>query len=427
MRSLIRLAYEGAAQLARAAAVLAPAGPSKAMRSLRARRNIRDRFATWGRNGRIPAEPLLWMHAPSVGEGLQARPVLHALRRVRPHVQLAYTFFSPSAESFARTLDVDFREYLPFDSAADADAALQALLPRAIVFSKLDVWPTLVRVASARGVRLGLISATVAAASKRRSAFAAPLLRDAYGMLDMVGAVSEADALRLRELGVRPEAICVTGDTRYDQVSERAAFVKRDGPILGPLRSKRPTLVAGSTWPADERALLDAWERLREDLPGARLIIAPHEPTEAHLRPIEAWAKRGRLDIVRLSAASSDVDVILVDRVGVLGDLYALADIAFVGGGFHDAGLHSVLEPASFGVPVAFGPGHDGSRDAGLLLASGGGASVDTATALRDVARSWFIDDAARKTAGDAARETVRAGLGATERSLRLIERLLDD
>ena len=102
------------------------------------------------------------MHAPSVGEGLQARPVLQLARTKRPDVQLAYTFFSPSAASFARGLDVDFADYLPFDTQGDADAALDALRPRALIFSKLDVWPILAAAAGRRRVALGLTSATLA-------------------------------------------------------------------------------------------------------------------------------------------------------------------------------------------------------------------------------------------------------------------------
>src|SRR5689334_20982112 len=128
---------------------------------------------------------MLWMHAPSVGEGLQARPVLELARRERPDLQLAYTFFSPSAERFARGLGVDFADYLPFDTAPDASVAIEALRPTALVFSKLDVWPVLVDVAARRGVRLGMISATLAARSSRSGGLAAALLRDAYRRLEV--------------------------------------------------------------------------------------------------------------------------------------------------------------------------------------------------------------------------------------------------
>jgi 3-deoxy-D-manno-octulosonic-acid transferase len=173
------------------------------LRALRARRGIRSRYAAWALAHRDAPRALLWMHAPSVGEGLQARPVLQLARRERPELQLAYTFFSPSAAAFARGLDVDFADYLPFDTVGDSVATLDALEPRALVFSKLDVWPTLARVAAKRGVRLGLVSATLAEGSSRRRGMAARLLSDAYARLDSVGAIDHRDAERLVELGVR--------------------------------------------------------------------------------------------------------------------------------------------------------------------------------------------------------------------------------
>ncbi|HEX5581750.1 MAG TPA: glycosyltransferase N-terminal domain-containing protein, partial [Gemmatimonadaceae bacterium] len=329
-------------------------------------------------------------------------------------------------ESFARRLAVDFADYLPFDTAGDMRAVLRALQPSALVFSKLDVWPVLVREASTRGVPLGMVSATLAAGSSRRSGPAARLLRDAYARLDRVGAIAAADADRLVELGVRPDAVRVTGDTRYDQVWARAAAADRTGPLLAPLASGRPTLVAGSTWPADERTLLPAWERVRAAVPGARLVIAPHEPTAGHLAPIERWATSAGLRLARLSAPDAPAaDVVLVDRVGVLGELYALADAAYVGGGFHAAGLHSVLEPAAFGAPVLFGPRFANSRDAELLVEAGGGATAPDARALGDVLLRWLTDDDARREAGHHARALVEGGLGAAERSWDLVAELL--
>ncbi|HEU4586056.1 MAG TPA: glycosyltransferase N-terminal domain-containing protein, partial [Gemmatimonadaceae bacterium] len=151
-RSLLHLSYRALGELARLGAALAPSSGGKTARALRARRGIRARYEAWGRAGRDPGRPLLWMHAPSVGEGLQARPVIELLRASHPELQIAYTHFSPSAERFAGSLGVDFTDYLPFDTRGDARAALDALRPRAIVFSKLDVWPVLAREAAARGV-----------------------------------------------------------------------------------------------------------------------------------------------------------------------------------------------------------------------------------------------------------------------------------
>jgi 3-deoxy-D-manno-octulosonic-acid transferase len=423
VNAALRLGYEGVAQIARAVAAVAPTSDHKLVATFAARRGVRERYAAFARDA---ARPLLWMHAPSVGEGLQARPVLELFRQRRRDLQLAYTYFSPSARSFASALDVDFRDVLPFDARGDMRAALAALAPDALVFSKLDVWPTLASEASHRGTRLGLVSATLAARSSRRSGVASALLRDAYARLDLVGAISADDADRLIALGVPARRVTITGDARYDQVWERASRVDGHSRLLAPLRDARPTLVAGSTWPADEAALLPAWARAVTGRGRARLVIAPHEPTVAHLAPIEAWSRESGLRVARLGAPGApEADVVLVDRLGVLGDLYALADLAFVGGGFHDAGLHSVLEPAAFGAGVVFGPRHGASRDARLLLDADGGVSVDGAPLLQDLLARWLRGADDWRVIGDRARAVVHAGLGAAERSYALVAELL--
>ena len=426
MNLLLRIPYAVAGEAARAAAAIAPPGDGKLRTSLRARRGIRARFAQWVSAGRDATRPLVWLHAPSVGEGLQARAVIALLRARRPELQIAYTFFSPSAERFARAINADFCDYLPFDTTGDARAALDALRPTALVFSKLDVWPLLAEAAAARGVSLGLISATLAAESGRRSGIGALLLRDAYRALDAVGAISPDDAARLEQLGVRRDRIAVTGDARYDEAWTRASAVDTKRALLAPLETERPTLVAGSTWPADEAPLLQAWRIVRERTPSARLVIAPHEPVPSHLEPLAKWAANAGLRSAMLSGSGApDADVVLVDRVGVLGDLYALADVAYVGGGFHSAGLHSVIEPAAFGAPVLFGPRHTASRDATLLLGSGGGFSASSPGEIAARVLALFADPSAREAAGAHALALVRDGLGAADRSAALVEGLI--
>ena len=423
MNSALRVCYEGAALLARALSAVAPEHGSKLARTFAARRGVLSRFQAFARD---PSRPLLWMHAPSVGEGLQARPVIDLVRERDDRLQLAYTYFSPSAREFAERLRVDFRDVLPFDGTRDMRAALAALSPTALVFSKLDVWPTLAREAARRGTRLGLISATLARGSSRRSGLAGALLRSTYARLDRVGAISADDADRLIALGVPSSRVTITGDTRYDQVWARARRVDRGSALLHSLTSDRPTLVAGSTWPADEAVLLPAWSRVRGRVPGARLIIAPHEPTLEHLASIERWALDEGVSLARLGTpAEQSADVVLVDRVGVLGDLYALATAAYVGGGFHAAGLHSVLEPAAFGAPVVFGPRHEASRDATLLADDDAAVSVSNGNGLLVALERWLGSASDRGAAGDAALRVVHRGLGAAERSYRLVRELL--
>ena len=430
MHPVVRLPYASAGSLARIASRLAatfvPQAGAKTLRALVARHSVAGRYAAWARASRDPARPLVWLHAPSVGEALQARPLIDLLRARHPQLQLAFTFYSPSAESFAQSLDVDFADYLAFDTVSAADAAIDSLRPAALIFSKLDVWPLLAERATARGVKLALIAGTVSAESSRSGPLVSLLLRDAYAALDAVGAVDSYSAERLIGLGVRPGRITITGDTRADQVAERASRVDTAGALLLPLTNARPTLVAGSTWPSDEERLFDAWPAVRAQVPGARLIIAPHEPSEESVVGIERLARRATVTVARLGASGhGTADVVVVDRVGVLGDLYALATVAFVGGGFHTAGLHSVLEPAAFGIPVLFGPRHQTNRDGANLIACGGGASVQDSSALAARLVAWLSDSASREASGRLARAFVRSGVGAAGRTLGLIEALL--
>jgi 3-deoxy-D-manno-octulosonic-acid transferase len=422
----LRAPYAAAGKLAEIASALSGGAGGKVAASLAGRRGVIARFEGWGAAHRDVSRPLIWLHAPSVGEGLQARPVLERLQAMHPGAQTVYTYFSPSARRFAQGVGADFTDYLPFDTRRAARALLKALRPTVLVFSKLDVWPVLVSEAKAQGVHVALIAATLSADSGRRGGMARALLGGAYAALDRVGAIDAADADRLVGLGVRRECIEVTGDTRYDQVWARAQATGTQQGLLAPLRDGRPTVVCGSTWPSDERVLEDAWRAVRRDVPAARLIIAPHEPTPGHLGPLDEWLRREGLHGARLGADNAAAaDVVVVDRVGVLGDLYALAGIAYVGGAFHAAGLHSVLEPAAFGAPVLFGPRFGSSRDASLLIAAGAGRAVENAAELSASLLEWLRNDSARAVAGARARAMVESGLGAAERSARLVTALL--
>ncbi|HVF38871.1 MAG TPA: glycosyltransferase N-terminal domain-containing protein [Gemmatimonadaceae bacterium] len=427
MHPLIRIPYLAAGSITRAAVAISPRRSSKILRALSARRGVLERYEAWAAAHRDPDRPLFWFHAPSVGEGLQALPVIDRIRGRIGGAQIAYTFFSPSAERFASRLGADFTDFLPFDTKGNAARCLDALRPAVLVFSKLDVWPMLTEAASERGTKVALMSGTVPEGSGRRSGIAGLALRDAYRSLDAVGAVSKEDAARLIEMGVAPERIEVSGDTRYDQVWSRATNPTAEGiAVADRFRDSRPTLVAGSTWPSDEQHLLPAWIQLKRTIPAARLIIAPHELSDTHLDSIVDWAARSSLTLSRTSEPTPRAtEVVLVDQYGILGDLYAVADAAFVGGGFQDAGLHSLLEPAAYGAPVLIGPRHTDNRDAGLLVASGAAARCSGAGDITARLSAWFATPHMRERASVAAKTVVQSELGASDRSSEMIESLL--
>jgi 3-deoxy-D-manno-octulosonic-acid transferase len=252
------------------------------------------------------------------------------------------------------------------------------------------------------------------------------MLREGYRAIQLAAAVSDEDAGRLIRLGVAAQRIQVLGDPRFDSVAERISGVVPEEPLLQYGRGA-PTMVAGSTWPGDEAVLLDAFHRLHASHPPARLILVPHEPTASHLLAVEqAAARRGLPPPVRLSAAQAPAPLLLVDRLGVLATLYGAGTMAYVGGGYGRAGLHSVLEPAGWGIPVAFGPRWRESRDAALLLQEGAAAALTSrgtagAAELEQVWRGWIEQEERRAAQGALARALVDRGRGASRRSAELL------
>lgn len=370
------------------------------------------------------------MHAPSVGEGLQAASVLAALRSRVPGAQVVYTHFSPSAERFARHVPADIADYLPYDTPGAAAALLDALRPDLLVFAKLDLWPELASAAGDRGIDVAIIAATVRPHSGRLRAPARALLRPGYEAVTAAAAVSHSDRDGLVALGVRVERIRVVGDPRADSVLSRISNIPPNAPLLR-FGAGAPTIVAGSTWPADEDVLLPAFARLRRRDPSVRLIVVPHEPTERHVTRIQRSARRlGLPRPVRLSAADGPAPLMVVDRVGALATLYGAGIMAYVGGGFGKAGLHSVLEPAAWRLPVVFGPEWGESRDARLLIEARGAAGLSEREPASQLVRwwsTWLEDELSRAEAGARAHEAVVREAGASERSAEILAGLLTD
>ena len=431
--------------LIRSGIALAPMyarGRPKVQAGVAGRGGVIQRLAAWARAERDPARPLVWMHAASVGEGLQAEAVLQELRQAHADWQIVFTHFSPSAAPLAEGLAADFADYLPWDRRGDVDAALAELKPSALVFSKLDLWPELATRAARRGVAVGIVGASVGGRARRLRWPARALLRAGYQSVTAAGAVSETDAIRLTALGVARDRIELTGDPRFDSALKRARAIRVAEPLLSPLQAGA-TLVAGSTWASDEDALLTGFRMVRETHPGARLVLVPHEPTQEHLERLEEAAKRLGLEAARWSAGCGPQPLCIVDRVGMLAVLYGGARLAYVGGGFGDAGLHSVLEPAACGVPVLFGPRGRDNPDGEALLERRAAALVSpefpdwldldteaTHAGKSPLAALWLAllrHPEHAEAAGRRGRQYVESGAGAAARNARLVERLVAD
>lgn len=380
----------------------------------------------WASVHRDVSRPLVWFHASSVGEGLQARAVLHAYRRLQPTAQIIFTHFSPSAVALAASIGVDWAGYLPYDRPADVTRALRAARPNLLVFTKLDLWPELATQAHASGARVAMVAGTVASDSGRLRWPARDVAAPGYRVLDVIGAIAADDAARLVQLGCAPNRITITGDPRVDAV---LAVVDEASSSIPPVQLGDPArvLVAGSTWPADEKVLLEAFGLVRHRHPDAHLMLVPHEPSLAHLLSIEAAFVPGavRPPVPLGSRAHGDVpEILVIDRVGMLAMLYAAGTMAYVGGGFGHAGIHSVLEPAAWSRPVIIGPADRGSRDAALLERAGALTRLPAEGAVAALVErwcSWLDNPQSVVEGGIAARSALEADRGAAVRSAKLL------
>ncbi|MEO5799676.1 MAG: glycosyltransferase N-terminal domain-containing protein [Gemmatimonadales bacterium] len=380
----------------------------------------------WASAHRDQNRPLAWFHAPSVGEGLQARAVLQAWRAAHPDAQIIYTHFSPSAAALAATIDADWAGYLPYDRAADVARALRAAKPNLLVFTKLDLWPELATQAHAMGTRVVMVAGTVNRDSGRLRWPGRDLGLPGYQALDAIGAISAEDADRLTLLGADRSRITVTGDPRVDSVLEVVdAAADAAPPVM--LGDPARLMIAGSTWPDDERVVMHAFGEVQQTHPDARLMLIPHQPTLSHLLRIEAaFVPHAVRPPVPLASREEgdDPEILVIDRVGMLSQLYAAGAMAYVGGGFGGTGIHSVLEPAAWSRPVIIGPNDRGSRDAELLARAGGLVRLPREGAVAALVAQWraWLDSPERCARdGAAARAALEAERGAAERSARLI------
>ena len=411
--------------MARAAARLASPRNAKLHAGLTGRRGAEARLHALAQ--RI-AGRCVWIHTASVGEYEQARPIAALLRQLHPDLAILHTFFSPSGYEFARKLgESEHIEYLPEDTPGRMARLLEALRPRALVFVKFDLWPNLIVQAHARDIPVLLVDATLRPGSWRSRWPARSLYRQLYARLHTISAVSANDAARFAALVPTHPRLVVDGDTRFDQVRRRRREAHRV-PIAPALReARRFRYIAGSTWPPDEERVVPGWAGLRRSWTAGTpplLVIVPHEPTPAHLQPLQRRiAAAGLTSLLYSQLEAGDAgaaelaatDVLVVDRVGILAELYACGDAAYVGGAF-TTGVHNVMEPATHGLPIFFGPRHRNAPEAERLLEAHAAAVIRFAADLEAALQAIASDPERLQRMGQQARAYVEANLGASER-----------
>lgn len=367
-----------------------------------------ERWLAWASAERTSGQ-LLWIHGASVGELKAANPVVRRIRRSVPDIQIIYTHTSPSVEPWSDSFPADRVDYLPLDDSETINEVLLKLAPSVIATSRGDLWPGLVEAAGKAKVPFGIIGGEISPSSSRLAWPWRSVFRRIYEDLAFVCTNTEADSRRFEQVGTPPSVIESCGDPRIDEVCEQVPGTLP--PHLGALQ--RFSLVAGSTEPNDERVLLHAYQSIPEEF-RPLFAMVPHDPTVAAINRIQELADRFGLQTTTDSATPPDSRAVrIVCRTGVLFDLYSRADIAYVGGGFKKRGLHSVIEPAVYGLPILIGPHWESYPDACRLVEFGAAFPLGEVHPSEVLARKWLElgeDPELRSKIGLRGRMSLRTG-----------------
>jgi 3-deoxy-D-manno-octulosonic-acid transferase len=375
---------------------------------------------------KLTSKRRVWFHSSSMGEFEQAKPIIAALRKKYRDINIIVTFFSPSGYDHSKNYKLaDIITYIPFDTKANARHFLDLIQPTAAVFVRYDVWPNHVWELHARRIPVYIANATMRTTSARFY----PLLKNFHRLLfnnfESIFTVSINDADAFARFGLTHPSVEVIGDTRYDQVWQRSKDAKKKHLLPPAILKGKKLLLAGSTWPEDEEILIPSIKKILQYDTDVLAILVPHEPTEDALEDVEIkiGSKPRAIRFSNLNDYANE-RIILVDSIGILMALYQYAHVAYVGGSFRQ-GIHNVLEPAVYGIPVVFGPKHTNSYEAMELARRGGGFTINDQQDCYRTLRTLLDDEKTNALAGSLALTLVKENIGATDRFIQYMEKSL--
>jgi 3-deoxy-D-manno-octulosonic-acid transferase len=382
----------------------------------------------------VDAEESIWIHAVSVGEALTARALASDLKARYPRLRLFLSTTTLAGQHVARRSlsDVDAVFYFPFDWTFIVRRTLRLVRPRVFIMMETEIWPNLLRECRRTRVKTVLINGRISSRSYPRYRIVRRFFRRVLADLDRACMQSEESARRLVELGADPARVIVTGSLKFDslQLPAATAHGKPRERVLRFFRlsASRTVVVAGSTLRGEESAMLRAFGRIKATLPSALLVIAPRQPER--FGEVERLARAAGFVTTRRSELPIDAepraDVVVLDTIGELAQLYQVATAVFVGGSLVDQGGHNILEPAIFGKPIVFGAHMQNFKEiADAFLTNGAAIQVRSEDELADVMLTLVTDPVRRARLGAAARALVEANRGAKAKTLDAIADLM--
>ncbi|UPT69415.1 MAG: 3-deoxy-D-manno-octulosonic acid transferase [Flavobacterium sp. JAD_PAG50586_2] len=356
-----------------------------------------------------PEDKTIWFHAASLGEFEQGLPVMEKIKTQYPLHKIVVTFFSPSGYEVRKNNTIsDVTVYLPLDTKSNAQKFLELVHPELVFFIKYEFWPNYLNELKKRNSRTYLISGIF----RENQAFFkwyGGFYRNALKTFDYFFVQNESSKKLLQSLGFNN--LKISGDTRFDRV---VAILERDNSLdfIRQFKNNTTTIVIGSSWPKDESLLVNYINQTNEN---AKFIIAPHNIKPEQIQELKnSISKKTILFSEKDNTNLSDYDVLIVDTIGILTKIYSYADIAYVGGGFGNPGVHNILEPATFGIPIIVGPNFSHFAEAVALVHQQGCLSISNQNELYEAFSNLISNEDIRHEKGHICSTFVQMNKGAT-------------
>lgn len=357
-----------------------------------------------------PNDKTMWFHAASLGEYEQGLPVIEKIKQKFPNHKIVITFFSPSGYEVRKNNTVaDVTVYLPLDTKKNAKQFLSLVHPEMVFFIKYEYWPNYLNELRKLKTPTYLISGIF---RKNQLFFKwyGGFYRTALDTFTYFFVQNEISKNLLLELG--KTNVAVSGDTRFDRV---ASILEKNNSLdfISEFINDTLTIVVGSSWPKDESLLVDFINQTSEKV---KFIIAPHNIKSEQIQELKnSFTKKTILFSEKETKNLADFDVFIIDTIGILTKIYSYADIAYVGGGFGNPGVHNILEPATFGVPIVIGPNFSHFAEATALVNLEGCISISNKNELFDVFSNLIANDDIRHEKRHICSTFVQMNKGATD------------
>ena len=366
-----------------------------------------------------PRDQTIWFHAASLGEYEQGLPVIEKIKEEYPSHKIIVSFFSPSGYEVRKNNTVaDVTIYLPLDTPSNAKQFIQAIHPELALFIKYEFWPNYLKELKKQQIPTYLVSG-IFRENQIFFKWYGAFYRKALDAFTYFFVQNEKSKKLLQQLG--KTIVSISGDTRFDRVS---TILEKDNDLqfISDFKNNTLTIVVGSSWPKDEILLTNYINNTDKTL---KFIIAPHNIKKEQITALKNSISKKTLLYSELlhepNLALATYDVFIIDTIGILTKIYSYADIAYVGGGFGNPGVHNILEPAAFGIPIIIGPNYSHFAEATALVHLEGCTSIANSEQLKNSIDNLIIDEVYRSEKGHICSTFVSMNKGATNSILNTI------